>query len=210
MKISLALLTLLVLVLVGAMGAAQDDNNVVYSNGAPRKNVDALFINESNVTSDTFTVSSNDTKISGLNFWAWLAPGDVLQTVEVSITTAEFGGDSFFNAQVHFTQSDCSLNPQGYNVCLESSTFAGPTLSSGSYWLNLGSAVGTFPKDSSPIKWDENSGASEASNNLLGTIPSEAFTVFGSVTSTGTTPEPSSILLFASGMLGLIVLIRRA
>ncbi|HUK73897.1 MAG TPA: PEP-CTERM sorting domain-containing protein, partial [Candidatus Bathyarchaeia archaeon] len=67
-----------------------------------------------------------------------------------------------------------------------------------------------------PIYWDENSGPSSASENSVGTIPSEAFTVLGGTSSsttttstTGTVPEPSSILLFGSGILGLAGVLRR-
>ena len=37
-------------------------------------------------------------------------------------------------------------------------------------------------------------------------LPSEAFTITGG---TGTTPEPSSIMLFGSGILGLAGVLRR-
>jgi hypothetical protein len=52
----------------------------------------------------------------------------------------------------------------------------------------------------------------------VGTIPSESFTVLGSegstttstsTTTTGTVPEPSSIMLFGSGILGLVGMLRR-
>ena len=59
-----------------------------------------------------------------------------------------------------------------------------------------------------------------ASNNSIGSIPSESFTVDGcnlggcetSTTTTSTTtsvPEPSSIMLLGSGILGLASLLRR-
>ncbi len=47
-----------------------------------------------------------------------------------------------------------------------------------------------------------------AQENTLGSIPSEAFTVSG-VPSPGTTPEPGSIILLGSGILGLSVVLRR-
>jgi hypothetical protein len=43
---------------------------------------------------------------------------------------------------------------------------------------------------------------------VLGSIPSEAFTLTGS-TSGGTTPEPGSVMLFASGVLGVAGVLRR-
>jgi hypothetical protein len=67
-----------------------------------------------------------------------------------------------------------------------------------------------------PIYWDENSGPSSASENEVGTIPSESFTLLGS-SSTGTTtttgtdsvPELGSIVLFASGVLSVAGALRR-
>jgi hypothetical protein len=49
-----------------------------------------------------------------------------------------------------------------------------------------------------------------ASNNAIGTLGSESFTILGSSSGgTGTTPEPASILLFGSGVVGVGVLLRR-
>ena len=45
-----------------------------------------------------------------------------------------------------------------------------------------------------------------AYENSLGSIPSEHFTL---TDTSGTTPEPSSILLFGSGILGLVGVLRR-
>jgi hypothetical protein len=62
---------------------------------------------------------------------------------------------------------------------------------------------------SNPIYWDENSGPSTAYENTLGSIPSEAFTVTGSGSPPPNSPEPSSILLFGSGVLGVAGILRR-
>lgn len=102
-------------------------------------------------------------------------------------------------------------------------SFHGPSLNNGTYWLNLENGV---VPSGDPVYWDENSGIgctspgcpSEASNNSVGTMPSEAFTILGtssstststSTTTTGTVPEPGSIMLFGSGILGLVGMLRR-
>jgi hypothetical protein len=133
-------------------------------------------------------------------------PGDVLLSAEVLVGTSEFD-NSIFDGVVNFTQTNCSGNQYGFNVCTESGNFNGPTLVSGNYWLTLENAT-VNPGD--PVYWDENSGPSSASENSVGTIPSEAFTLLdtGDTTTTtttgsGTVPEPSSIMLFGSGLLGL-------
>jgi PEP-CTERM motif len=78
-------------------------------------------------------------------------------------------------------------------------------LAAGTYWLNMDNAV----INDDPAYWDENSGPAQASENSVGTIPSEAFTIFGSSNGSSTVPEPASILLFGSGMLGLAGVLRR-
>jgi len=208
LKLRIALLSLLALCLV-ALPAVAD---TIYDNGAINGTTDAWTINFGFIVSDTFTVGGSGATVTGLNFGAWVFPGDVLLNAEVSITSSEFGGTTYFDGVVNFTQSGCSGNQYGYNVCTESGSFSGPSLGAGSYWLNLQNAV---VNDGDPIYWDENSGASSASENSVGTVPSEAFTVLGttsggtSSTGGGTVPEPSSIMLFGSGILGLAGVLRR-
>jgi hypothetical protein len=77
----------------------------------------------------------------------------------------------------------------------------------GAGFATLGNACSTSGCSvSNPIYWDENSGPSTAYENTLGSIPSEAFTIGTGGTST---PEPSSIMLFGSGILGLAGVLRR-
>jgi hypothetical protein len=119
-----------------------------------------------------------------MSFAAWMAPGDVLDSAEVSITSSENGGTSYFDQIVSFTQSGCIGNEFGYNVCTETASFNGPALNSGTYWLNLQNASSAA---GDPIYWDENSGPSQASESTVGTIPSESFTILGSSTTSTTT-----------------------
>lgn len=193
----------LCLTLVAAPSMAQ----TVYSNGPINGNTDAWTVNFGFVVSDTFNVVNNGTTITGADFGIWLFPGDTLTSAEVSITSGENGGASFFDETVNFTQGSCNSNIFGFNVCEESTTFSGPTLNSGTYWLNLQTAS---TPSGDPVYWDENSGPSSASESTVGSIPSESFTVLGTSTSTtGTVPEPSSIMLFGSGILGLAGMLRR-
>ena len=193
---------------LAAIPAAAD---TIYDNGPINGTLDAWTINFGFVVSDTFTVGAGGATVSGLDFGAWLyATGDVLENAQVSITSSEFGGTTYFNGVVNFIQSGCSGNQYGFNVCTESGTIGNVTLGQGTYWLNLQNAV---VNNGDPIFWDENSGPSQASHNTIGTIPSEAFTVVGPVTGTTssgeTVPEPNSMLLISSGILGLTGFFRR-
>jgi len=207
LKLRIVSLSLLALCLVAVPAMAQ----TVYSNGAINGTTDAWTINFGFVVSDTFTVGGGGATVGGLSFGAWTFEGDVLESAEVQITSAEFGGTTYTDQIVNFTQSGCSANQYGFNVCTETGSLSPVNLAGGTYWLNLDNAV---VNDGDPVYWDENSGASSASENSVGTIPSEAFTVLGSSSTTSSTsstsvPEPSSIMLFGSGILGLAGVLRR-
>jgi hypothetical protein len=199
-------LLLLAFCLATIPAIAQTD---LYDNGPTNGTVDAWTINFGFDVHDSFTLASNST-VNGLNFAAWLSPGDVLESAEVSITQYALGGTTYFDQQVNFTQTGCVLNQYEYNVCNESGSFPGVAMNAGSYWLTLQNAV---VNTGNPVYWDENNGPSQAINGSEGTIPSESFTILGgtatSTTSTGTTPEPSSVMAFGSGILGAIGFARR-
>lgn len=164
--------------------------DVIYENGPINGNADAWTINFGFIVSDTFTVVNSDTGVYGMSFGAWLLPGDTLTSAELSITSGENGGTSYFDQTVNFTQTGCTANQFGYNVCTVSTSFDGPRLNAGTYWVNLQNA--SVPSGD-PVYWDENSGVgcqssgcpSLASENAMGSIPSESFTMLG-----GSPPPP--------------------
>lgn len=185
-----------------------------YDNGPVNGQVDAWTINFGFAVTDSLQTSGS---VTGLDFAAWVIPGDTISNIQVSFGTSPFGSN-LFNGVVSLTQSNCFSNQYGYNVCIESGSFSGPTIS-GNAWITLQNA--NVPSGD-PVYWDENSGVgcmspgcpSQAQESSVGTIPSEAFTTLccgtsTSSTTTGTTPEPSSILLFGSGVFGLAGLLRR-
>jgi uncharacterized repeat protein (TIGR03803 family) len=153
-------------------GAPPD--GIIYDNGPINGTTDAWAINFGFVVADSFP--SDGGQISGLSFGAWLFPGDVLQSVELTITDSPLGGTTYFDGIINLTQDGCVGNQYGFNVCTASASFTGPTLNSGTYWVNLQNAqVNT----GDPAYWDENSGPSLAEQNSVGTIPSEAFSILG-------------------------------
>jgi hypothetical protein len=209
LKTSISALTLFALSLAVVPAIAQE----AYDNGPIDGNTDAWTINFGFVVSDSFTLDSATT-LTHLTFGSWMFEGDVLQTADVSLTSDEFGGTTFYSATVNFTQSGCTVNGFGFNVCTESAGFSGATLNAGTYWLNLQNAV---VSNGDPVYWDENGGPSSGSESSVGTIPSESFTIASgeftntttTTTTTSTTPEPSSVMLFGSGILGLVGVLRR-
>jgi hypothetical protein len=204
MKSRVVSLTAMVLITIVAI-AVPASAGTIYSNGPINGTIDAWTINFNFEVSDSFTVTGGNSTVNGLSFGAWLAPGDTAISVEVSLTSNEAGGTTFFDQVVSLTQSNCVANQFGFNVCEETGNFNGPQLANGSYWLNLQNAV---VNTGDPLYWDENDGPSEASNDAIGTLPSESFTMLGS-TGGGTTPEPGSLLLFASGVVSVAGVVRR-
>ena len=184
---------------------------ILYENGPINGQTDAWTVNFGFVVSDSFTISTGNSTINGFSFGAWLFPGDVLQSAEVSLTSEPFGGTVYFDGVVNFAQSGCFVNNYSYNVCTETGSFNGPTLGNGTYWVNLENALTT---QGNPVYWDENSGIgchspgcpSSAGENFE-SIPSEAFTILG--TGTSSVPEPGSLVLFASGVLTVIGFLRK-
>src|SRR5271169_1786281 len=198
----IAALTVLCLMLAAIPAVAQ------YENGPINGTTDAWTINFGYIVSDTFVASSS---VTGFSFGVWEFPGDVMSSVDWSITTQENGGSTIGSGTAsNLTDKFVSSNQFGYDIDLITAAGLNVATTSGTtYWLNLQNAV---VPSGDPVFWDENSGTgcksngcpSMASESSVGTIPGEAFTISG-----GSTPEPSSIMLFGSGILGLAGVLRR-
>jgi hypothetical protein len=200
---SLSLLTIVCLVLAVAPAMA----GTVYSNGAYNGTADAWTINFGFSVSDSFTVTG---PVTGLNLVYWDASAsDLLTTVDMALGSTSFGGTP--QTLTGVTNTFLGTNQFGYN--LYQADYSVPNVPwSGAGYVTLSNACSTSGCSvSNPIYWDENSGPSTAYENTIGSIPSEAFTLTGTTTTTSpsTTPEPSSIMLFGSGILGLAGVLRR-
>jgi hypothetical protein len=205
----IASLALLCLALTVIPASAQ----VLYSNGTPNLNAIAWTINFGYAVSDTFTLPGAST-INGFDMWVWEAPGDKALSVDWSITSAEFGGTRYGGGTASVTDTILTTNQYGYQIDQLTGSTGGVALGgSGTYWLNIQNAV---MQSGGALYWDENSGPSQASENTIGSIPSETFDITGYCADGANspdcgppTPEPGSIMLFGSGILGIAGMLRR-
>src|SRR5271166_3120090 len=230
MKLRIAFLAILCLALAVLSAWGRNDADcktpdcggdpAFYDNGPINGTTDAWTINFGYVVSDTF-FTNNYNVVTGFNFGIWEFPGDSLLSVDYSITDSEnapcpsqlclgngtVGGKNLIDTFI-------SNNQFGYNVDLASALIPGVQVPEFvTLWLNLQNAV---VASGDPVFWDENSGLgcmgpgcpSLASESAVGTIPSEAFTMYGNPTTLAGCPEPSSILLFGSGILALAGVLR--
>ncbi len=212
MKLRIAFLVCLSLAVIPA--AAQ---TILYSNGGLSGAIDAWTINFGYIVSDSFSLYGGGT-VQGFDFYTWSYPGDTPLAVDWSITSQENGG-SVYGSGTGAALNNIVITTNFYGYQINKDTVSGLNLDlSGAYWLNLQNGV---TSQGNELYWDENDGPSQASENTLGTIGSEAFDLFGASTSSTTTttsttsttgfytPEPSSILLLGSGVLGLAGVMRR-
>jgi hypothetical protein len=197
---------------------------VLYDDGPINGTTDAWTINFGYIVGDTFTLSANST-VGGFNFGVWEFPGDVLTSVQWSVTQ-NFNEGTVYGSGVasgkNLTDQFISSNQYGYDIDKVTVTGLNLPLSAGqTYWLNLQNA--TVPSGN-PVFWDENDGVGCKGDDGKGggcpsqadwtgcisagaLCPPESFDING--TSGGTTPEPSSFMLFGSGVLGLAGVLRR-
>jgi hypothetical protein len=214
---SLSLLTICCLMLAVAPALAQ---NNLYDNGPYNGTSDGWTINFGFSVSNSFSVASFST-INDFHFVYWDASSsDLLTSVDIAFGQGSFGGSPTTIGSP--TNTFLGTNQFGYSVY--QADFTGLNQGwSGPGFVTLSNACSTSGCSvSNPIYWDENSGVgctgstcpSLAYENTIGSIPSEAFTLTGFSTGTGgtgtqTTPEPGSIMLFGSGILGLASFLRR-
>jgi len=191
-----------------------------YENGPINGNVDAWTINFGYTVSDSYVAGG--TSVNGFAFGARELPGDTMTGVDWILSTGpcsnpQGGCGTILGSGTasgnNLTDKFLSYNQFGYQIDLITvSNLNVPENSGTEYWLTLANAV--LPSGD-PVFWDENSGIgchsngcpSTAYENTIGTIPSESFTING--TGGGTTPEPGSVMLFGSGVLGLLGVLRR-
>jgi hypothetical protein len=205
----LVLFTILCLMLAAAPAIA----DTLYNNGPYNGTTDAWSINFGFAVSDSFSLSGcprQGCSVEDLHIVYWDASStDLLTSVDMAFGATSFGGT--FQTLSGATNQFISTNQYGYFLYSAWFTFANLGSPNGTSYVTLQNACSTSGCSvSNPIYWDENSGPSTAYENTLGSIPSEAFTLTsGQCGDCLPTPEPSGILLFGSGILGLGGILRR-
>ena len=209
---SLAILSLL----LGAIPAlAQQD---LYDNGPINGTTDAWTINFGFELADTFTLLNNST-VGGFNFGVWEYAGDRMTSVDWLISSFPDGGTVYGSGTAsgnNLMDRFISVNQYGYDIDNITVTDLDVNLKNRiTYWLTLQNAM---VPSGNPVYWDENSGVGcggddghgggcpSLASPGEGSDPSEAFTIDGPG---GTTPEPSNVLMFGPGVLGLAGLLWR-
>ena len=175
---------------------------IVYDNGPINGNINAWTISAGFLVSDSFTLSAA-TDVESVHFGVWVFPGEIPDIVDFGISAGPFGTDLAFGTGTLSNVFQFS-NGFGADVYQSSFTFTSVDLAAGTYYITLGNGFSTI---GDPLFWDENDGPSLAFENTVGPIGSESFQIDG--TPLNSTPEPGTLIMLATGFVGIAGSIRR-
>ena len=212
MKLRLASLSLLTILCLALTGFAQ---TTIFSEGPIDGNDNAFFItgpNNPNFLGSVQDISNGfiaagSSSADTLEFGEWLASGFTPSSIGYELGTSAFGtdvGSGTVAQTTGFGGNSVFLFTNGYGY---------------EYWLSLSNAADAQGNNSTEA-WDIPNGGlgGPATCNFRqsGTnfgdcgVGGESFTLtLSSTTNTWDVPEPSSIMLFGSGILGLAGILRR-
>ncbi|MGA3054907.1 MAG: PEP-CTERM sorting domain-containing protein [Candidatus Korobacteraceae bacterium] len=204
---------LIILCLLLAVAPAMADT--LYNNGTFNGNTDAWQIDYGFAVSDSFTVPHGSI-IEDFHLAYWTAAGNQMTSVDMAFGSTSFGGT--YNTYGVSGSTLLGTNNFGFAVYQSDLTSGLSVPWSGAGYVSLQNActAGGCSAGEPQIFWDENDGPSMAYANSVGSIGSEAFTLTSCLCCGAPgpdcgppVPEPSSIMLFASGILGVVGVLRR-
>src|ERR1019366_7221086 len=164
--------------------------------------------------SDGFVATGSGTA-DNLDFGLWVPTGTTPTAVSWWLGTSVFGSEGSSGSMAQVGYSFLLSNGFGYDVYEAHVTgLYGSLTVGGHYWLTLGNANNS--SGNQVDAWDVNGGPASCDFAVLGVpqgdcgfglgVEGEAFTLY---TSGSTTPEPGSMIMFGTGVLGLAGVLRR-
>lgn len=210
-----AILSVLFLTLGSALTSVPATaSSVLYDNTGPRSYTQtALGVTWLWETSNSFTLKSDSTA-NGATVALWVQYHGTTTSLDWAISTSPFSGDLASGTATNLSSTPVSapdIESAGYDIHNVTFSFPDLSLSAGTYWLHISNAGPAF------AWWDEAWGEGEGASQVhfafegvddgISWFGSSTFQILG--TSSAATPEPSSILLVGSGLLGLGAMVRR-
>ena len=164
--------------------------------------------------SDGFVATGSGTA-DNLDFGLWVPTGTTPTAVSWWLGTSVFGSDVSSGSMAQVGYSYVLTNGFGYDVYTAHVTgLSGSLTVGGAYWLTLGNANNSSGNQFDA--WDVSAGPASCDFAVGGVfqgdcgfglgVEGEAFTINSSGSST---PEPGTLIMFGSGILGLAGVLRR-
>jgi hypothetical protein len=193
--------------------------DTLYSDGPVDGNTNGFFIDGPvsgpymQTISDGFIASLSGT-VGVLDFAEWVPTGSTPTSVSWMLGTSAFGSDISSGSVGTVTSTFLFSNTFGYDIYSDEVTgLSGSLVAGQTYYLTLGGANDSF--GSQYDAWDVDEGPATCTFAVDGAPVGdcgdggETFSLSTSSTPPPSTPEPGSLLLLGSGILGMAGVVRR-